>query len=95
MNDINKFNEFTKTYKEEIAKKMNINPDNIIITNPRKGSVKIDVIFITPGIYDESVLEAKFKDCKELVKIHREVLMQGCQLDKSLFDQRGNNKDGG
>ena len=95
MNDINKFNEFTKTYKEEIAKKMNINPVNIIITNPRKGSFKIDVCFITPGAYEDKELEAKFSDCKELVKIHKDVLMQGCQLDKSIFDQRGNNKDGG
>jgi hypothetical protein len=95
INDMNIFNEFVKEFKEKIAKKMNINPDNIIISNPRKGSAKIDVFFITPGVFDESVLEAKFKDCKELVKIHREVLMQGCQLDRSLFDQRGNNKDGG
>ena len=95
MNDINKFNEFTKEYKEKIAKKMNINPDNIIITNPRKGSVKIDVFFITPGVYEDDKLQATFSDCKELVKIHGDVLMQGCQLDKSLFDQRGNNKDGG
>ena len=95
MSDINKFNEFIKEYKEKIAKKMNINPDNIIITNPRKGSVKIDVFFITPGIYEDDQLQATFSDCKELVKIHGDVLMQGCQLDKSLFDQRGNNKDGG
>ena len=95
MNDMNKFNEFTKDYKEKIAKKLNINPDNIIITNPRKGSVKIDVFFITPGVYEENELEAQFSDCKGLVNIHKDVLMQGCQLDKSLFDQRGNNKDGG
>ena len=95
INDMNIFNEFVKEFKEKIAKKMNINPDNIIISNPRKGSAKIDVFFITPGIYDDKVLEAKFSDCKELVKIHGDVLMQGCQLDKSLFDQRGNNKDGG
>ena len=95
MNNINKFNEFAKKYKEKIAKKMNINPDNIIFSNPRKGSIKIDTYFMDSVDYEVNQLKSKFSDWKELIDIQRVILMQGCQLDRSIFDERGNNKDGG
>ena len=79
---INKYNKITKNILLIVPFHREFNHDNIIISNSRKGSVKIDVFFITPGIYDDRVLEAEFSDCKELVKIHGDVLMQVCQLDK-------------
>ena len=95
INDNNKFNDFAEEYKKTIAKKFNMDPNNIIITNPRKGSLKVDVIFKTSDVFSDNNIKAKFNDCKEIVNIKRDVLMQGCQLDNSIFDERYNNKDGG
>ena len=95
INDNNKFNDFAEEYKKTIAKKFNMDPNNIIITNPRKGSLKVDVIFKNSDVFSDNNIKAKFNDCQEIVNIKRDVLMQGCQLDNSIFDERYNNKDGG
>ena len=81
--------------KKDLAEKLNLNENDIILSIPKKGSAKISVAFKTPGVYDEKDLESKFKNVKGLQRIHRSVLMEGCKLTKNIFDQCGNNKDPG
>ena len=85
-----------KSMKKILSKKLNIDENKILFSVPKKGSAKISVAFITPGIYQKEELISELKDVKELEKlkdIHKTVLMEGCKLTKDIFDQKGNNKD--
>lgn len=85
-----------KTLKIILSRKLNLDWNNILLSLPKKGSSKISVAFITPGVYEEKNLESSLKnieEIKELQRIHRTVLIEGCKLSTSIFDQKGNNKD--
>ena len=95
LNDTNEYKKLCEELKNILSKKLNINKDNIIFSLPQKGSVKISVAFITPGIYEESQLKSALSDVKEAIEVHKTVLMEGCKLTRNIFDQTGNNKDPG
>ena len=82
--------------RKTLSEKLKIDEKDIILSIPKKGSAKISVTFATPGIYKEEDLECAIKDnkeLKELKKIHKSLIMEGCKLTTKLLDQRGNNKD--
>ena len=95
LNDTNEYKKLCEELKNILSKKLNINKNNIIFSLPQKGSVKISVAFITPGIYEESQLKSALSDVKEAIEVHKTVLMEGCKLTRNIFDQTGNNKDPG
>ena len=92
------YEELCKKLKKILSKKLNFNPNDILLSLPKKGSSKISVAFPTPGVYDEQELKSKLENVEELAQlknIHRTVLMEGCKLSPKIFDQKGNNKDPG
>lgn len=82
--------------KKTLSEKLKIDEKDIILSIPKKGSAKISVAFVTPGIYKEEDLESIIKDNKELKQIktiHKSLIMEGCKLTTKLLSQEGNNKD--
>ena len=91
-------NNLSNILKKKLSEQLNIKEEDIVLSIPKKGSVKFSAAFSTPGNYKAEELEVKLKDVKELKalkKIHQSVLMEGCKLSKNLFDHRWNNRDGG
>ena len=94
----NECNELINIIKKNLSEKLNLKEEDIVLSIPKKGSVKISVAFVTQDVYKTKELESKLKDVKELKalkKIHQTVLMEGCKLSRNIFDQGGNNRDPG
>ena len=89
----NEYNNLCKKLKNILSKELKINENNIIFSLAKKGSVKLSVAFITPGVYEENELKSALIDVEEVIEIHKTVLMEGCKLTRNIFDQVGNNKD--
>jgi hypothetical protein len=86
--------------RKKLSKEFNINEEDIIITFPRKGSYQVSVIFKSEDFeLSEDKLKEKFKGLKDelgqLKQIEKGIIMDGCKLNPSMLDYRGNNKDGG
>ena len=92
---------FINNLRKKISKEYNISENEIIITNPQRGSFQLSVIFLYQNKdfdLDLEEVKEKFKDEPELIKlkeVQKEVLLTGCTLKKSMLDSRGNNADGG
>ena len=101
LNDKEEQDKFINNLRKKLAKKYNISEEEIIITNPQRGSFQLSVIFLFQSEdFDLELEDVKetFKDEPELVKlkeIQKELLFNGCTLKKSMLDARGNNADGG
>ena len=101
LNDKEEQDKFINNLRKKLAKKYNISEEEIIITNPQRGSFQLSVIFLFQSEdFDLELEDVKetFKDEPELVKlkeIQKELLFTGCKLKKSMLDARGNNADGG
>jgi len=101
LNDKEEQDKFINNLRKKLAKKYNISEEEIIITNPQRGSFQLSVIFLFQSEdFDLELEDVKetFKDEPELVKlkeIQKELLFTGCTLKKSMLDARGNNADGG
>ena len=94
---------FHTKLKKKLSLGYNIPEEEIIITNPQKGSYQVDVIFMTEEFntnIDADELKKKFKDDKEfkeisyLNQIHKSLIMEGCKLSTNMLDPRGNKKNG-
>ena len=92
---------FINNLKKKLSKEYNISEEDIIITNPQRGSFQLSVIFLFQSKdfdLDLEEVKKKFKDEPELTQlkeIQKELLLTGCTLKKSMLDARGNNADGG
>lgn len=81
---------------KSLSEKLKIEEKDIILSIPKKGSAKISVTFASNEKYKEEDLENAIKDIneyKDLKKIHKSVLMEGCKLTPKLLDKRWNNRD--
>ena len=99
LNNKEEQDKFIDKLRKKLSKEYNIPEDDIIITNPQRGSIQLSVIFKSNDfdLSKEELLE-KFKDEPELGKlkdIHKDLLLTACKINSSLFDSRGNNTDGG
>ena len=90
---------FNNKLKKKLSKVYNISYDEIIITNPQKGSYKVQVIFASNKFNDinidvntlrDNCNEDEFKELKNLRKIHTCLIMDGCKLSPNMLDHRGN-----
>ena len=95
---------FNKKLRKKLSLEYNIPEEKIILTNPQKGSYQIQVIFQTDDFNDDSVNLEKLKDkCKDnnefeelsnLKQVHKSLIMEGCKLNSSMLDSRGNRESG-
>ena len=93
---------FQKDLKLKISKEYNLPEDEIIITFPQKGSLKVQLIFQSDEFNELEINEFinKFKndpDFQELCnlkEIHTDVIISHCRLTKRQLDPEGNRYDG-
>jgi len=93
---------FVDKLKQKLSRDYGVNPDDIIITYPERGSVQVQIIFQSDEFNDLNTrdFENKFKNEKEfpelknLKTIHTDVLMGACKLSKNQLDPRGNRQSG-
>ena len=86
---------FHNKLKQKLSLEFNVPEDDIILTNPQKGSYKIQLIFQSKEFNDLNlnVFQQKFKNDKELCnlkEIHQSLIMDGCKLNKNMLDDNGN-----
>lgn len=87
----NEFNKFSLEYKSKISKLFNININDIIITNPRKGSLKIDVVIIGyPEITPEEFLTKLKRNDFNLESVNKKDIIDIIKFSRCIFDSRGN-----
>ena len=82
-----------------LSKECNVPEKEIIITNPQKGSYKVNALFLSNDynniILDEKTLLQKLKKSKEmdelkyLNEIENKLIMEGCKLTKNMLDPAG------
>ena len=90
---------FINKLRKKLSKEYNIPEDDIIITNPQRGSFQLSVIFKSKDFnLKKDELLQKFKDEPELgtlKDIEKNLLLSACKISEKSFDSRGNNMDGG
>jgi len=99
LNDKEEQNKFIAKLKKKLSISYNIPEDEIIITNPQRGSFQLSIVFKSKDFdLTKTELLSKFKDDKELgtIKdIQSDILISACKITQNMFDYRGNNTDGG
>ena len=98
-----------KKFNDKLRKKLSIEyniPENqIILTNPQKGSYEIQVIFETDEFNHTDILDMdkfrarckndnNFKELCQLKQIHKSLIMEGCMLSQNMLDSEGNRESG-
>ena len=98
-----------KNFNDKLRKKLSIEyniPENqIILTNPQKGSYEIQVIFETDEFNHTDILDMdkfrarckndnNFKELCQLKQIHKSLIMEGCMLSQNMLDSEGNRESG-
>jgi len=90
---------FINKLRKKLSKEYNIPEDDIIITNPQRGSFQLSVIFKSKDFnLTKDDLLKKFQNDPELGKlkdIQKNLLLSACKINEKSFDERGNNMDGG
>ena len=100
LNDENEQNKFKEEWKEKISNYSHIPKNEIYITNLRKGSVKMDVIFKNIKFKDKNGLDInifeemkKFANSNPKIKsIYVKNILGACKLTLDMLDSRGNRK---
>ena len=96
LEDKQEYNNLINIMKKNLSEKLNLKEEEIILSIPKIGSVKISVAFQTQDFNKIKDLKDKLKDVKELKalkEIHETVLLEGCKLSRNIFDPRWNNRD--
>ena len=102
LNNKNEYEKFKKRLKQKLSKDYFIPENKIIITNPQKGSLKIQLVFQSDDFNNLDLTELKnkfklddeFPELKKLKEIHSDAIMGGCKLSKSMLDPKGNRFEG-
>ena len=84
---------FIEEWKKILSKKLGISQKEIIITNLRKGSLKIDIIFLeTHENFNNlvSILNDMSKTSPKIKSFRITSFLDGLILNKYMFDSRGN-----
>ena len=100
LNDENEQNKFKEEWKEKISNYSHIPKNEIYITNLRKGSVIMDVIFKNIKFKDKNGLDInifeemkKFANSNPKIKsIYVKNILGACKLTLDMLDSRGNRK---
>ncbi len=92
INDPNERNKFINEWKTKISKKLGVNPEDIIITNIRKGSCEADIFLRQNENFEglASTLNVLSKDSPNIKQIKTSTILKGIVLSPEMFDVRGN-----
>ena len=94
---------FNNKLKKKLSKECNIPENEIIITNPLKGSYNVQVIFEREDFnnknfdinkFKNNCTEKEFSELKNLKEIHSSLIMEGCKLSLDMLDSSGNRESG-
>ena len=105
LTNINEQKAFNDKLRKKLSIEYNIPENQIILTNPQKGSYEIQVIFETNefnqiDISNIDIFKSKcqndndFKELCYLKKIHKSLIMEGCMLSQNMLDAEGNRESG-
>ena len=86
---------FTEKLRNNLSKKLNISPKNIIFGPPQSGSIITPVVFIKDKIKNLNIEEMKEsnKNLGELLNINKLLLFEYIDFSPDIFDSRFNNND--
>ena len=103
LTNIEEQEKFHKKLTKALSQEFQIEEENIIITNPQKGSYNVQVIFLNEDS-DKNIDMPKFQEkCKNYKQFEelcylrdiREILiMEGCKLSSNMLDPAGNRSSG-
>ena len=94
---------FNNKLRKKLSIEYNIPEDEIIITNPQRGSYSVQVIFASDSFNDQNVdinifknkcNDKEFQELKNLKTIHKSLIMEGCKLTPDMLDSKGNRESG-
>ena len=88
INDPIKKEEFIKKYKEKIAKKLNIEEKNIILTDIQKGSVTAKLSIVNEGENKSKYME-QLKELEHIKEVEEKPLLESLQISPAILDKRG------
>ena len=93
--DPEKYYFFTEELRQNLSKRLNINPEKIIFGPPKKGSIIIPVVFMKESIKNLNLKEIKEENSylDNLIEINKYPLIEYIHLDPKIFDSRYNNKN--
>ena len=84
---------FINDWKNKLSKKLGVSPDDIIITNLRKGSLEADILLKTNSNFNNLVSSlneiASYQNLK-IKEIKQSSILNGIVLSPDMFDSRGN-----
>ena len=91
---------FNSQLKKKLLYKFNLNYNDILMTNPRKGSYQITAIIkkLNYNDYSPEKLMAELKEdieFNDIKNVEKGILLSGCKLNPFMLDERGDNCDGG
>ena len=88
LNDLTEQENFLKIYKNKIAKKLGINPDNFIFTDIHHGCIGVHSSIINPT----EDIETKIKNLEGkdfITKVEEKPILEELQIDSSILDSKG------
>ena len=102
LNNKEEYEKFKNKLKKKLSKMYDIPEDEIIITNPQKGSVRVQLIFQSNEFNNLKINEFKekfikdpnYSELKYLKEIHNDVIVSTCALTIGQLDSEGNRYDG-
>ena len=103
LNNKEEQNIFNNKLKKMLSKSYNIPENEIIITNPQKGSYSVQLIFesnefnninLDINSFKAKLNDGEFAELKGLKEIQSSLIMEGIKLSPSMLDERGNRISG-
>ena len=94
---------FHAKLRKKLSIEYGIPEEHIIITNPQKGSYSVQVIFEKEEFNNKDIdintlkgncNDKEFEELKNLKEVHKGLIMEGCKLNPSMLDSRGNRESG-
>ena len=95
---------FNAKLKKKLSLEYQIPENEIIITNPQRGSYQVQIIFQSDDFNDINIdineiklkckNEKDFKEISYLRNIQKSLIMEGCKLSTNMLDPEGNREKG-
>ena len=100
LKNISEQEKFNEGVKKDVAKEINSNEKDIIVTSELNGGdYNIQIIFMSNEFNDLEIseFEERFKNSdklKYLKEIHKTLIMEACKLSPNMLDPEGNRSEG-
>ena len=93
INNSQKKEEFIQKYKSIIAKKLEIDENNIILTDIQKGSVTCKLSIMNSG-NNNLKYKNKLNELQNIKNVEEKPLLESLQISPEILDQRGDRSEG-